>query len=213
MLRAKKKVKKPHLIAMDLEGCLVPEIWIKLSQDTGISEFNLTTRDIKSYDKLMRKRIGLMKKHGIQYKDIEAMIAKMEPLPGARDFLDWARSWAPLIILSDTFYEFARPLIKKLNFPTLFCHTLQIAEGSICAYRLRSHRSKARSVQAFKKNGFWVTAIGDSYNDLGMLKTAHRGIFFHSPAKIREEYREFDSYPNYPQLKEGLSYILNEKEN
>ena len=196
---------------MDLEGCLVPEIWIELSKSTGIPDLSLTTRDIKSYDKLMQKRLELLEKHKIRLGDIEAVIAKMEPLSGAREFLDWVRSWVPLLILSDTFYEFAGPLMKKLGFPTLFCHRLEIIEGSIRGYRLRSSKSKARSVKAFRKNGFWVTAIGDSYNDLSMLKAAHHGILFRAPPKICEEHRGFSSFSNYSQLKEGLGYLTREE--
>ena len=205
---AKIKKKEPHLLAMDLEGCLIPEIWIKLSQSTGIAELSLTTRDIKDYDKLMQKRLEILEKHKISFADIQAVIAKLDPLPGAQEFLDWMRSWAPLIILSDTFYEFARPLMIKMNFPTLFCHKLNITGGYVRGYRLRASDSKAQSIKAFKKNGFWVTAIGDSYNDLAMLKAAHRGVFLHAPMSISSQFKQFSSYTNYSQLKDGLSYIV-----
>ena len=207
----KSRKEEPYMLAMDLEGCLVPEIWIKLSQSTGITELSLTTRDIKDYDKLMQKRLELLAKHKISLVDIQAVIAELEPLPGAREFLDWVRSWMPLIILSDTFYEFARPLMAKLNFPTLFCHKLRIVEGYVRGYRLRSTKSKVRSVKAFKKNGFWVIAIGDSYNDIGMLKAAHRGVFLHAPQKISSQFKQLDSYADYSELKNGISYIVTEK--
>lgn len=210
-MKRKNRVKKPHLLAMDLEGCLIPEIWIKVSESTGIAELALTTRDIKNYNSLMRKRLGVLKKHKLSFADMQAVIAKIDPLPGAQKFLDWARSYAPLIILSDTFYEFAWPLIVKLNFPTLFCHRLDIVDGYIRAYCLRSLKSKSHSIKAFRKNGFWVTAIGDSYNDLGMLKAAHRGIFLHASQLIHRQFKQFRSCKNYSELKSELSYIATEK--
>ncbi|HEX5691884.1 MAG TPA: bifunctional phosphoserine phosphatase/homoserine phosphotransferase ThrH, partial [Roseiflexaceae bacterium] len=165
--------RKPTLIATDLEGVLVPEIWIAVAEKTGIERLRLTTRDIPDYDELMRGRIAIMREHNLSLADIQAVIATLEPFDGARDYLDWVRAHAQLIILSDTFYEFAAPLMLKLGYPTLFCNMLEIdAAGNISGYRMRQDHGKRRSVAAFQSLEFQVLAIGDSYNDTAMLAIA-----------------------------------------
>ena len=166
------KQEKPLLVAMDLEGCLVPEIWIGLAESTNIAAFKLTTRDIADYNVLMRQRLEIMQQHKLSLIDLQKVITQLEPLAEARTFLDWLRSQIPVIILSDTFYEFAKPLIQKLGYPTLFCHTLSIDQHNyISDYHLRVRNGKARAVKGFRRNGFTVIAIGDSHNDIKNAKS------------------------------------------
>ncbi len=198
----------PVLVAMDLEGCLVPEIWIQFSQKTGITDLSITTREVKRYDDLMQRRLEILKKNHIRLEDIQNVIETLEPLPGAKDFLDWLRSKVPLVILSDTFYEFAFPLIKKLGYPTLFCHNLDISNGYIQNYRLRTKDSKTQAVIAFQTNGFTVMAVGDSYNDIGMLQKADTGFFLHAPESISTEFPQFVSCENYVTLRKKLQMYL-----
>lgn len=200
---------RPALVATDMEGCLVPEIWIGLAEKTGIDALKLTTRDIPDYDELMQKRLGILHEHGIGMCDLEVVIASMEPLAGAYDYLQWLRDKVPVIILSDTFYEFAKPLMRKLNLPCLFCHTLNIdARGSIKNYQLRTVDGKRGAVAGFQDNGFRVISIGDSYNDTSMLLKADHGILFRAPDNVIKEFPQFPHVGEYKDLKQLLEPLL-----
>jgi phosphoserine/homoserine phosphotransferase len=178
-----------NIACLDLEGVLVPEIWIAFAEKTGIPELKITTRDEPDYDKLMKFRIELLNKKGLTLKDIQEVIGSLEPLPGAMDFLNWLRTQTQVLILSDTFEEFARPLLPKLGNPTIFCHTLETQpSGKISGYKIRIPDQKRQTVIALKQLNFHVIAAGDSYNDLSMLQFSHHGIFFCPPEKIRKEY-------------------------
>jgi len=186
---------------LDLEGVLVPEVWIEFAETTGIKELRLTTRDIQDYDKLMKYRLEILKKRGITLKDIQAVIAKIKPLKGALTFLKELQSKRQVIILSDTFYEFAEPLMRQLDFPTLFCHYLEVdKKGYVSGYRLRQKNSKQKAVEALRKLNFTIHAAGDSYNDIPMLKTADKGILFNPPPKIAGEYPQFPVAKSYKSL-------------
>lgn len=189
------------LYCLDLEGVLIPEIWVEVAKRFRLESLRLTTRDIPDYDKLMRTRLAILKKEGIRLRDIQKVISGMRPLPGARRFLDELRSRAPVIILSDTYYEFAGPLIRRLGDPVLLCNWLKTdPKGYISNYVLRQKNGKYHAVQALVKLGFEVAAAGDSYNDLAMLKEAKKGIFFRAPAKIARKYPSFARAKNYPHL-------------
>ncbi len=204
--------KQPLLVAMDLEGCLIPEIWAALAEKTKVSELALTTRDIADYDALMGRRLALLQEHKLRIQDIENIISSLAPLEGAKEFLYCLRSLFPFVILSDTFYEFASAILPKLDYPTLFCHRLGIDEhGTIRHYYLRSLSSKAGAVQAFQENGFFVVAIGDSYNDIEMLQKAQQGILFHAPKEISGQFSHLPSYHNYQELKEAIGHIARMK--
>lgn len=182
-----------QLVCLDLEGVLVPEIWIAFAERTGIPELRRTTRDEPDYDKLMRYRLELLKSHKLGLPDIQQVIAGMGPLPGAKDFLDALRRDYQVIILSDTFYEFAMPLMAQLGFPTLFCHRLEVdADGWVVNYQLRLPNQKQEAVRRFKELNFKVIAAGDSYNDTAMLGEAHAGILFHPPQNV------IDAFPQFP---------------
>ncbi len=184
---------RPRLFASDLEGVLVPEIWIAFAEKTGIEQLRLTTRDISDYDQLMQMRMAILKEKGLRLQDIQDVIATIAPLPGAEDFVDWIRARTQFVILSDTFYEFARPLMAKLGFPTLFCHSLEVdADGAITGYRLRLEQSKRRAISAFRELQFQTMAIGDSYNDIAMLERADTGVLFDPPDNV------IDDHPNLP---------------
>lgn len=196
---------KPTILCMDLEGVLVPEIWIAFSKKTGISQLSLTTRDISDYDQLMKMRMQILRENGLKLKDIQDVIDTLDPLDGALEFVRWARSTLPFVILSDTFYEFAMPLMRKLENPTLFCNSLMIDnEGFIADYRLRKKDGKREAVMAFYELGFHTIATGDSYNDVTMLKEADVGILFHAPEKIWSQYPEFPPFDEYGYLKEYI---------
>jgi len=178
---------------LDLEGVLVPEIWINVAERTGIAELRRTTRDEPDYDKLMRGRLAILDRHRLGLPDIQAVIGGMEPLPGAVEFVEWLRSRTQVIILSDTFEQFATPLMRKLGWPTLFCHRLEVApEGRIAGYRLRQQDSKRKAVEALRSLAFRVVAAGDSYNDTTMLGAADAGILFRPPQNV------VDDFPQYP---------------
>ena len=184
---------RPRLLASDLEGVLVPEIWIAFAEKTGIEQLRLTTRDISDYDQLMQMRMKILKERGLRLQDIQDVIATIAPLPGAENFVDWIRARTQFIILSDTFYEFARPLMAKLGFPTLFCHSLEVdADGTITGYRLRLDQSKRNAISAFRDLQFQTMAMGDSYNDIAMLERADTGVLFDPPDNV------IDDYPNLP---------------
>ena len=186
------------LACLDLEGVLLPEIWIKFAEKTGIEELNLTTRDIPDYDQLMMGRLAILKKHNLKLQDIQDVIEALSPLDGACDFLQWLKSEFQVIILSDTFYEFAQPLMKKLDYPTLFCHKLITDDaGNIVNYELRQSDQKTKAVKALQGLNFQVISAGDSYNDTGMLQQADAGILFCPPEKVIREFPQFPVTRNY----------------
>jgi phosphoserine/homoserine phosphotransferase len=194
-----------YIVCADLEGVFVPEIWINVAKKTGIEKLRLTTRDVPDYDKLMTMRLEILKEHGLLLSDIQAVIADMNPLEGAKDFLDWLRSRVQVIIVSDTFVQFADPLMAKLNRPTLFCNSLVIAQnGAVMDYILRQKDGKRKVAQALKGLNFSVIATGDSYNDITMLKEADAGILFCPPENVIKEFPQFPVVTNYEGLKEKI---------
>ena len=194
-----------QLVCLDLEGVLVPEIWIEFSHRTGISELSRTTRDEPDYDKLMKSRLDLLARHKLGLPDIQKVIAEMGPLPGAKDFLDRLRQDFQVIILSDTFYEFAMPLMRQLGMPTLFCHKLEAdSQGFVVNYHLRMPNQKKESVKRFKELNFKVIAAGDSYNDTAMLAEAHAGILFHAPENVIREFPQFQVTDSYAELRAAI---------
>ena len=193
------------VVCLDMEGVLVPEIWIEVAKKTKISDLRLTTRDVPDYDALMKRRLGILKKKGIKLAQIQKIISSMRPLPGARAFLDKLRANRQVIILSDTYYEFAMPVMQKLGNPTLFCNWLETdSEGFIKNYCLRQPDGKTQAVKSLKAMGFKVSAAGDSYNDIGMLKAADYGILFNPPVNIVKEFPQFKTARNYSELFEAL---------
>lgn len=198
-----------HIVCTDLEGVLVPEIWINVALKTGIPELKLTTRDIADYDALMRKRIQILHQHGLKLKDITDVIDTMEPMPGALEFLDWLRALTQIIIVSDTFEEFAKPLMAKLGYPTLFCNSLEIDEaGAVAGYRLRQQDGKRHVVEALQQLNFTVVAMGDSYNDLTMIQKAQHGLLFRPPDKLVAQYPHLPVTREYAELKQALTPLL-----
>lgn len=194
-----------QVICLDLEGVLVPEIWIAFSKRTGIAELSRTTRDEPDYDKLMRFRIGLLKQHGLKLADIQEVIAGMGPMEGAKDFLDDLRSRYQVMILSDTFYEFAQPLMRQLGWPTLLCHKLEVDdEGFVTRHVLRMADQKRHAVNALRLLNLQVIAAGDSYNDTGMLMSAHAGFFIHPPESIVAQFPQFPVTRSYAELKAAI---------
>lgn len=194
---------QPVLACLDLEGVLVPEIWITVAEKTGIKELRLTTRDISDYDLLMKRRLGILDQHKLTLQDIQSVIGAMAPLEGAGEFLGWLRERCQVIILSDTFYEFALPLMRQLAYPTLFCNRLEVDEsGRIIHYHLRQPDQKRQSVIALKQLRFRIVAAGDSYNDTAMLGEADAGIFFRPPATIVKEFPQFPVTQTYSELKQ-----------
>ena len=189
------------ILCLDLEGVLVPEIWQAVAKSTGIDELNKTTRDIPDYDALMSYRLDIVDQHGISLEQIQNEISKLQPLEGALAFLDWARSEFQVFIVSDTFYEFARPLMVQLGNPSLFCHQLDIEEGNIVGYRLRQQDPKRKTVEALQSLNYRVIAAGDSFNDLSMLKTADAGFFYRAPPNVLELNPEFSVASDYEELK------------
>jgi phosphoserine/homoserine phosphotransferase len=194
-----------HVVCLDLEGVLVPEIWIEFSKRTGIPELSRTTRDEPDYDKLMRGRLAILEKHRLGLPDIQQVIAGMGPLPGAAEFLDWLRSRFQLLILSDTFSEFAAPLMRQLGWPTLFCHELDVAEdGFVRDYRLRLRDHKRATVAKLRELNFKTIAGGDSYNDTAMLAEAHAGILYRPPQNVIDEFPQFPVTRNYDEFKSEI---------
>lgn len=189
-----------NLACLDLEGVLVPEIWIRVADATGIEELRLTTRDVADYDVLMQHRITTLAEHGIGLSLIQQVIAEMGPLPGAADFLDQLRKSFQVVILSDTFYEFAMPLMAQLGYPTLFCHRLQVRDDRLVGYQLRQPDSKRAAVRAFHQLNYQVVAAGDSYNDTAMLAEADAGILFRPPANVVAEFGQFSVTTDYEEL-------------
>lgn len=194
-----------ELACLDLEGVLVPEIWIAFAERTGIDELRATTRDIPDYNVLMKQRLALLDQHGLRLPDIQAVISTLEPLPGAADFLDWLRERFQVIILSDTFYEFSEPLMRQLKWPTLFCHRLITDdEGRVVDYKLRQEDPKRASVKALHSLEYRVIAAGDSYNDTTMLSEAEVGILFHAPQNVIDEFPQFQAVHDFGALKEAF---------
>jgi phosphoserine/homoserine phosphotransferase len=195
-----------QIVCLDLEGVLIPEIWIEFSQRTGIPELSRTTRDEPDYDKLMRGRIEILAAHGLGLPDIQKVIAAMHPLAGAREFLDWLRGECQVVILSDTYYQFAAPLMRSLGNPTLFCHELVVEpDGCVLDYRLRMKDQKRAAVQAFRTLNFRTIAAGDSYNDISMLSAAHAGILFCPPSNLEAEFPQFPVTRNYEELRQAIA--------
>ena len=198
-----------EIVCLDLEGVLVPEIWIAFAEETGIPELKRTTRDEPDYDKLMKWRLGILKEHGLGLKEIQETIAKIDPMPGAKEFLDELRSMTQVIIISDTFTQFAAPLMKKLGWPTIFCNSLEVAEnGEITGYRMRVENSKYSTVKALQSIGFETIASGDSHNDLGMIKASKAGFLFKSTEQIKKDNPELEAYETYEQLMEAIKKAL-----
>ncbi len=192
-----------EVVCLDLEGVLVPEIWIGFAERTGIAELRATTRDIPDYDVLMKQRLRILAEHKLGLPDIQDVIAGMRPEPGAREFIDWLRERFQVVILSDTFYEFSQPLMRQLGFPTLFCHRLIADEnGRVVDYKLRQKDPKRESVKAFHSLNYRVLAAGDSYNDTSMLSEADLGVLFRAPANVIAEFPQFASVTEYDQLKQ-----------
>jgi phosphoserine/homoserine phosphotransferase len=199
-----------HIICSDLEGVFVPEIWVNVAMHTGIDELKLTTRDISDYDVLMKRRIALLKKHRLSLPDIQRIIAQLKPLPGALEFINWIRACSQLIVVSDTFTEFADPLIRQLGRPTLFCHNLILDKsGNIVDYRLRQKDAKMNVVNALQSLNFKVIAIGDSYNDISMLRKAEHGILFNPPKNVSDENNDLMVVNSYDKLKEAILQHIN----
>jgi phosphoserine/homoserine phosphotransferase len=198
-----------NIVCSDLEGVFVPEIWINVAEKTGIEELRLTTRDISDYDVLMRRRLAILDENGLKIDDIKAVIGTMNPLDGAVEFLTWLRSRTQIIVVSDTFDQFAHPLMEKLGWPTLFCHTLSIApDGFITDYVLRQKDAKRNAVISLKNLNYNTIAMGDSYNDITMLKEAENGILFNPPDNVKNEYPEFPVTFSYEELKSIIENIL-----
>lgn len=192
-----------EVACLDLEGVLVPEIWINFAEATGIEELKATTRDIPDYDVLMKQRLALLNQHGLGLPDIQAVIDKMGPMEGAREFVDWLRERFQVVILSDTFYEFAQPLMRQLGWPTLFCHKLIVDDaGKVVDYKLRQQDPKRHSVKAFHSLNYRVIAAGDSYNDITMLSEAEAGILFKAPENVIKEFPQFPTAFTYDELRE-----------
>ena len=198
-----------NIVCLDLEGVLVPEIWIAFAEKTGIPEFRRTTRDEPDYDKLMRYRMELLDRHGLGLREIQEVIAKIDPMEGAKEFLDALRAKAQVLILSDTFYEFAMPLMKKLGYPTLMCNSLVAdANGKITGYRMRCARSKLSTVKALQSCGFETIAAGDSFNDLGMIRASKAGFLFRSTEKIKQDNPDLPAFETYDEFLKGITDAL-----
>lgn len=190
-----------YITCLDVEGVLVPEIWVAFAEESGIPELKKTTRDEPDYDKLMKWRLGVLKEHGLGLKEIQETIEKIQPLPGAKEFLDELRSFSQVILISDTFAEFANPLMEKLGRPTLFCNSLEVSgNGEITGYKMRVEQTKLTTVKALQSIGFETIASGDSYNDLGMIQASKAGFLFRSTDKIKAEYPHIPAYETYDEL-------------
>ena len=198
-----------YITSLDLEGVLVPEIWIAFAQASGIPELKRTTRDEPDYNKLMNWRISVLKEHNLGLKEIQETIAKIDPLPGAKEFLDELRSFCQVIIISDTFTQFAKPLMEKLGWPTIFCNSLEVSEsGEITGFKMRIENSKLTTVKALQSIGYETIASGDSYNDLGMIKASKAGFLFRSTDKIKNDYPELPAYENFDDLMKAIKAAM-----
>ncbi len=198
-----------NIVCLDMEGVLVPEIWIAFSEASGIPELRRTTRDEPDYDKLMKFRLGILKEHGLGLREIQATIAKIDPLPGARAFMDELRTLTQVVILSDTFEEFAKPLMEKLNWPTIFCNSLEVAEsGEITGYKMRCEKSKLTTVKALQSIGYDTIAAGDSFNDLGMIQASKAGFLFKSTEQIKKDYPQIPACEEFGELLSAIKAAL-----
>ena len=198
-----------NIVCLDMEGVLVPEIWIAFAEASGIPELRRTTRDEPDYNKLMNFRLGILKEHGLGLKEIQATIAKIDPLPGAREFLDELRATTQVIILSDTFEQFAKPLMEKLNWPTIFCNTLEVADsGEITGYKMRCEKSKLTTVKALQSIGYETIAAGDSFNDLAMIQASKAGFLFKSTEQIKKDYPNLPAYEEFDDLLAAIKAAL-----
>ena len=198
-----------NIVCLDMEGVLVPEIWIAFSEASGIPELRRTTRDEPDYDKLMTWRLGILKEHGLGLKEIQATIARIDPLPGAKAFLDELRSITQVIILSDTFEEFAKPLMEKLGWPTIFCNSLEVApDGEITGFKMRCEKSKLTTVKALQSIGYDTIASGDSFNDLGMIQASKAGFLFKSTEQIKRDYPQIPAYEEFDDLLAAIKAAL-----
>ena len=198
-----------NIVCLDLEGVLVPEIWIAFAKESGIPELTRTTRDEPDYDKLMRWRLGILKEHGLGLKEIQDTIAKIDPIPGAKEFLDELRSMTQVIIISDTFTQFAGPLMKKLGYPTIFCNTLEVAEdGEITGFKMRIENSKLTTVKALQSIGYETIASGDSHNDLGMIRASKAGFLFKSTDQIKKDNPDLPAFETYDELLAAIKKAL-----
>lgn len=195
---------KQSIVTLDMEGVLTPEIWIAVAEKTGIAELRRTTRDEPDYDKLMRGRLEILDRHGLKLSDIQSVIGSLEPLPGAKAFLDDLRSRLQVIILSDTFEQFASPLLRQLGWPTLLCHRLVVEADRITDYRLRIPEQKQRAVAAFKLLNYQVLAAGDSFNDTAMLIEAHLGFLFRAPDNVKRQFPQFQAFEEYAELRQAI---------
>ncbi len=198
-----------NIVCLDMEGVLVPEIWIAFSEASGIPELRRTTRDEPDYGKLMNFRLGILKEHNLGLKEIQATIAKIDPLPGAKEFLDELRAATQVLILSDTFEQFAKPLMEKLNWPTIFCNTLEVADsGEITGYKMRCEKSKLTTVKALQSIGYETIAAGDSFNDLAMIQASKAGFLFKSTEQIKKDYPELPAYEEFSDLLAAIKAAL-----
>lgn len=200
-----------YITCLDLEGVLVPEIWIAFAEETGIAELKKTTRDEPDYDKLMKYRINILKEHNLGLKEIQNTISKIEPLPGAKEFLDELRSQMQVIILSDTFEQFAMPLMKKLGYPAIFCNTLEVSKtGEITGYKMRCEKSKLTTVRSLQACGFNTIASGDSFNDLAMIEASKKGFLFRTTEQIKKDYPQYKSFTEYSELLAAIKSVVSE---
>ena len=198
-----------YITCLDLEGVLVPEIWIAFAEASGIPELKKTTRDEPDYDKLMKWRIGVLKEHGLGLKEIQDTIAKIDPMPGAREFLDSLRELGQVIIISDTFTQFAAPLMKKLGWPTIFCNSLEVADnGEITGFKMRCEKSKLTTVKALQSIGYETIASGDSYNALGMIEASKAGFLFRSTEQIKKDHPELPAFETYDELLDAIKKVM-----
>ena len=198
-----------NIVCLDLEGVLVPEIWIAFAEASGIPELKRTTRDEPDYNKLMKWRLNILKQHGLGLKEIQETISKIDPLPGAKEFLDKLRSLSQVIIISDTFTQFAAPLMEKLGMPTIFCNTLEVApDGEITGFRMRCEKSKLTTVKALQSVGFETIAAGDSFNDLGMIQASKAGFLFRSTEQIKKDYPQYPAFESYDDLLAAIEKAL-----
>ena len=198
-----------EIVCLDLEGVLVPEIWIAFAEETGIPELKRTTRDEPDYDKLMKYRIGILKEHGLGLKEIQETIEKIDPLPGAKEFLDQLRSLTQVIIVSDTFSQFAGPLMKKLGYPTIFCNSLVVApDEEITDFKMRCEKSKYTTVKALQSIGYDTIASGDSHNDLGMIEASKAGFLFRTTEAIKQEYPQYPAFETYDELLAAIKEVI-----
>ncbi len=201
-----------NVVCLDMEGVLVPEIWIAFAEESGIPELKRTTRDEPDYDKLMNWRLGILKEHGLGLRELQATIARIDPLPGAKAFLDELRSLTQVVILSDTFEQFAKPLMEKLGWPTIFCNTLEVAPGGeITGFQMRCEKSKLTTVKALQSCGFDTIAAGDSYNDLGMIQASKAGFLFKSTDQIKADHPEVPAYEEFDDLLAAIQNVLDQK--